>query len=264
MKMKRTMALVCLLSLFLLTGCGLPDIRMPDLIKPTPTPVPVTATPSPTPAPTVTPAGITITPSPRRVGSKNGSAGSLQLSNATGLRFRQIYLQEVGNDGWGKNLIPQESSIHPGEILLLFYPASSTPLFNMLLRDTDGRTYELDEVQFSDMSSGVLRKDQDGTVYIQYMSLSQRVELDTRGTSSAYEEEDDDDDEDDEEDIEEEDPEYDYDDDDDDEEDDGDWEVYYYDEDEDEEEDDWWDEDEEEFDIVTGSYYYYGDDDGEE
>ena len=185
MKLRRlTGLLLGAMALGLLSGCGVPKITLPDLIKATPTPLPTRAPtptpPKPSPLPTLTP-----TPAPRQLGIRNGSAGSVQLSNGTGMRFRQFYLQAVGGNGWGRNLIPPENSIHVGETFAFFYPQAAQGRFNLLFNDENGMGFELYDVQLSDMASGILQYDsRAGEMYIAYMSLSSLKRTDTRDAQS--------------------------------------------------------------------------------
>ena len=264
-----------LLSLTALSGCKL-KIDMPELIKATPTPAP-TAPPTATPLPATATPTTSPTPAPRMLGSRTGSAGRVQFNNATGMRFRQVYLQAQGGEGWGRNLLPTESSIHVNENFMLNYPQAGGGVFNFLFRDEQGNSYELDAIPVTDMSLATLQYDRaQGDVYLIYQSLSEQVQKDTRATSSHQGEREEDEDE-----EYDEDEDYDYYDDEDEEleeEDsskkkkknnsDGDEDEESDEEDEDEDEDsedeDSEDEDEEYFDIDSEDYYYYNPEDDEE
>lgn len=185
--------LLAALSSALLTGCG-ENINLPSLMQDSPTPsaeqpepsvtqVPaepvVSADPTATPAPTAAP-----TKAPRMIGRKTTAAGSVRISNSTGMRFRQLFLQISGMDDWGRNLIPGEGSIHVSEQFTLYYPeAVAGNTYNMRLRDSDGMIYEIYNVNLTDMDTAVLRKDDEDVVYLSYMSLSTHNEQDTRNSS---------------------------------------------------------------------------------
>lgn len=186
-----------LLALLACSGCRL-KLEMPELIKATPTPAPTPA-PTATPLPTAPAPTATMTPAPRQIGSKTGSAGRVQFTNSTGKRFRQVYLQAQGGEGWGRNLLPSESSIHVNENFVLYYPQAGGGLFNFLFQDEKGVQFELRSIPVTDMSAATLEYDKaEGDVYLLYQSLSDQTQKDTRKTSSHQggDEEDEDEDED--------------------------------------------------------------------
>ena len=260
-----------LLSLTALSGCKV-GIEMPELIKATPTPAPTpppTATPVPaTPLPTQKP-----TPAPRMLGSKTGSAGRVQFINATGMRFRQVYLQARGGEGWGRNFLPTESSIHVNENFVLNYPQAGGGIFNFLFQDEQGIRYELRSIPVTDMATATLQYDRaQGDVYLIYQSLSEQTQKDTRNTSSHQGEREDDEDEDEDdydEDYDEDEDYEDYDEDEDeieedDEEDSSKKKKNKNDEDREDDAEDSDEEDEEYFDIDSEDYYYYNPEDDDE
>ena len=184
---KRLLPLI--LGCFLLSGCG-SSIKLPSLLQSTPTPAitPVeTKVPETTLIPeisaTPTPA-FSPTAAPRMIGRKTTSAGSAMISNSTGTRFRQLFLQVSGTGDWGRNLIPSEGSIRVSEQFTLYYPeAVNGNTYDLRLRDDDGTLYEIYGVDLTDIDSAVLRKDDEDVVYLSYMSKNTKSEKDTRGSS---------------------------------------------------------------------------------
>ena len=187
----RSILLVSVLACLCLSGCE-QKFNLTPLVRNTPTPQPAssaeasdtavkkaTATPIPTRAP-----GLSATPSPRRVGIREGSAGSVYVSNSSGQRIREILLQVSGSENWGRNLIPGEASVHVGEAFQLFYPPlSSGSSYNLRLVDNEGISYEIYGVDLADMENAILRKDEAGNVYLAYTSKSTHTEKDTLGSS---------------------------------------------------------------------------------
>ena len=182
-----------ILTCFFLSGCD-QKLNLAPLVRNTPTPVPSSdskssqtsaakkAAATPTSAPV--PAGASVTPSPRRVGIREGSAGSVLISNSSGQRIRQVFLQTSGSDSWGRNLIPGEASVYMGEVFQLYYPPlSSGGSYNLRMVDNNSTTYEIYGVDLTDMQNAILRMDDQGSVYLAYMSLSSGAEEDTRGSS---------------------------------------------------------------------------------
>lgn len=172
-----------------------------------PTAVPATATPAPT-----------STPAPRSIGEKNSKSKYVYLTNNLSTKIREFYLMVSGEDEWGENLIPSETSIKKSEQVQLFYTpesdsheeetvsedetADSENLYDMKIVTADGDIYEIYSVELGDMEKAVLTYDQDmGVAYLRYMSLTDKKEKDTKensqqtGVSDDYSEEDDQDDE---------------------------------------------------------------------
>lgn len=172
-----------------------------------PTAVPATATPAPT-----------STPAPRSIGEKNSKSKYVYLTNNLSTKIREFYLMVSGEDEWGENLIPSETSIKKSEQVQLFYTpesdsheeetisedetADSENLYDMKIVTADGDIYEIYSVELGDMEKVVLTYDQDmGVAYLRYMSLTDKKEKDTKensqqtGASDDYSEEDDQDDE---------------------------------------------------------------------
>lgn len=172
-----------------------------------PTAVPATATPAPT-----------STPAPRSIGEKNSKSKYVYLTNNLSTKIREFYLMVSGEDEWGENLIPSETSIKKSEQVQLFYTpesdsheeetvsedetADSENLYDMKIVTADGDIYEIYSVELGDMEKAVLTYDQDMRVaYLRYMSLTDKKEKDTKensqqtGASDDYSEEDDQDDE---------------------------------------------------------------------
>lgn len=172
-----------------------------------PTAVPATATPAPT-----------STPAPRSIGEKNSKSKYVYLTNNLSTKIREFYLMVSGEDEWGENLIPSETSIKKSEQVQLFYTpesdsheeetvsedetADSENLYDMKIVTADGDIYEIYSVELGDMEKAVLTYDQDmGVAYLRYMSLTDKKEKDTKensqqtGASDDYSEEDDQDDE---------------------------------------------------------------------
>ena len=244
-------ALLCLA----LSGCALRP--MPLIPEDTATPVPTASlTPSPTPEPVPLEAAPPATPTPiparsdrpRIIGSKSTAAGSVLLTNQSGMRIRELYLAEAYSEEWGRNLIPSESSIREGEKIKLFYPAipeDSEGYYDILVRCEDGYTDVIYYVRLADTSEGAITYDpSDGYLHLTELTAASadpssdssenggnQSGSDRRRSSRSEEDSEDEDEEDswdeDEEDSEDEDEEDDEDSWDD--EDDEDWEVYYYD-----------------------------------
>ena len=168
-----------------------------------PTAVPATATPAPT-----------STPAPRSIGEKNSKSKYVYLTNNLSTKIREFYLMVSGEDEWGENLIPSETSIKKSEQVQLFYTpesdsheeetvsedetADSENLYDMKIVTADGDIYEIYSVELGDMEKAVLTYDQDmGVAYLRYMSLTDKKEKDTKensqqtGASDDYSEEDD-------------------------------------------------------------------------
>lgn len=191
------------------SGCGKssePEAE-PTVPATAPTAVPATATPAPT-----------STPAPRSIGEKNSKSKYVYLTNNLSTKIREFYLMVSGEDEWGENLIPSETSIKKSEQVQLFYTpesdsheeetvsedetADSENLYDMKIVTADGDIYEIYSVELGDMEKAVLTYDQDmGVAYLRYMSLTDKKEKDTKensqqtGASDDYSEEDDQDDE---------------------------------------------------------------------
>lgn len=167
-----------------------------------PTAVPATATPAPT-----------STPAPRSIGEKNSKSKYVYLTNNLSTKIREFYLMVSGEDEWGENLIPSETSIKKSEQVQLFYTpesdsheeetvsedetADSENLYDMKIVTADGDIYEIYSVELGDMEKAVLTYDQDmGVAYLRYMSLTDKKEKDTKensqqtGASDDYSEDD--------------------------------------------------------------------------
>lgn len=195
------------------SGCG--KSSEPEAEPTVPAAAP-TAVPTAVPA-TVTPAP-TSTPAPRSIGEKNSKSKYVYLTNNLSTKIREFYLMVSGEDEWGENLIPSETSIKKSEQVQLFYTpesdsheeetvsedetADSENLYDMKIVTADGDIYEIYSVELGDMEKAVLTYDQDmGVAYLRYMSLTDKKEKDTKensqqtGASDDYSEEDDQDDE---------------------------------------------------------------------
>ena len=195
------------------SGCGKssePEAE-PTVPAAAPTAVPTAVLATATPAPTSTPA-------PRSIGEKNSKSKYVYLTNNLSTKIREFYLMVSGEDEWGENLIPSETSIKKSEQVQLFYTpesdsheeetvseddtADSENLYDMKIVTADGDIYEIYSVELGDMEKAVLTYDQDmGVAYLRYMSLTDKKEKDTKensqqtGASDDYSEEDDQDDE---------------------------------------------------------------------
>lgn len=195
------------------SGCG--KSSEPEAEPTVPAAAP-TAVPTAVPA-TATPAS-TSTPAPRSIGEKNSKSKYVYLTNNLSTKIREFYLMVSGEDEWGENLIPSETSIKKSEQVQLFYTpesdsheeetvsedetADSENLYDMKIVTADGDIYEIYSVELGDMEKAVLTYDQDmGVAYLRYMSLTDKKEKDTKensqqtGASDDYSEEDDQDDE---------------------------------------------------------------------
>ena len=162
-----------------------------------PTAVPATATPDPT-----------STPAPRSIGEKNSKSKYVYLTNNLSTKIREFYLMVSGEDEWGENLIPSETSIKKSEQVQLFYTpesdsheeetvsedetADSENLYDMKIVTADGDIYEIYSIELGDMEKAVLTYDQDmGVAYLRYMSLTDKKEKDTKENSQQTEASDD-------------------------------------------------------------------------
>ena len=162
-----------------------------------PTAVPATATPAPT-----------STPAPRSIGEKNSKSKYVYLTNNLSTKIREFYLMVSGEDEWGENLIPSETSIKKSEQVQLFYTpesdshegetvsedetADSENLYDMKIVTADGDIYEIYSIELGDMEKAVLTYDQDmGVAYLRYMSLTDKKEKDTKENSQQTEASDD-------------------------------------------------------------------------
>lgn len=162
-----------------------------------PTAVPATATPAPT-----------STPAPRSIGEKNSKSKYVYLTNNLSTKIREFYLMVSGEDEWGENLIPSETSIKKSEQVQLFYTpesdshegetvsedetADSENLYDMKIVTADGDIYEIYSIELGDMEKAALTYDQDmGVAYLRYMSLTDKKEKDTKENSQQTEASDD-------------------------------------------------------------------------
>ena len=162
-----------------------------------PTAVPATATPAPT-----------STPAPRSIGEKNSKSKYVYLTNNLSTKIREFYLMVSGEDEWGENLIPSETSIKKSEQVQLFYTpesdsyegetvsedetADTENLYDMKIVTADGDIYEIYSIELGDMEKAVLTYDQDmGVAYLRYMSLTDKKEKDTKENSQQTEASDD-------------------------------------------------------------------------
>lgn len=162
-----------------------------------PTAVPATATPAPT-----------STPAPRSIGEKNSKSKYVYLTNNLSTKIREFYLMVSGEDEWGENLIPSETSIKKSEQVQLFYTpesdsheeetvsedetADSENLYDMKIVTANGDIYEIYSIELGDMEKAVLTYDQDmGVAYLRYMSLTDKKEKDTKENSQQTEASDD-------------------------------------------------------------------------
>lgn len=163
--------------------------------------IPTTA---PTAAPTVPPVTVTpaptATPAPRIIGNKNSQSKFVYLTNKLDSDIRELYLMASGAEDWGDNLIPSESSIKTAEQVQMFYtpesakesPESSSEngdspavVYDMKMVTAEGNTFEIYRVELNDMEKAALNFDKGtSSVYIRYMSLTEKKEKDTKGNSS--------------------------------------------------------------------------------
>ena len=177
------------------SGCGKssePEAE-PTVPAAAPTAVPATATPAPT-----------STPAPRSIGEKNSKSKYVYLTNNLSTKIREFYLMVSGEDEWGENLIPSETSIKKSEQVQLFYTpesdshegetvsedetADSENLYDMKIVTADGDIYEIYSIELGDMEKAVLTYDQDmGVAYLRYMSLTDKKEKDTKENSQQTE-----------------------------------------------------------------------------
>ena len=180
MKKRRScflLASVIALTSIMAAGCSEADLEK-KLMRQTPTPAPtLTASaeekdsdlvdavrdpiePAPTiPAETPTPAP-TSTPAPRMIGTKTSQSKYIFLTNAIDNPLREIYMCPFGWMDWGKNLIPAETTIKPGERVQMFYDesqASADGLYNMKFVDKAGNAYGVYAVELGDMESASLQ-----------------------------------------------------------------------------------------------------------
>ena len=139
--------------------------------------VTVTLTPTPTLSPSPTP-----TPAPKKIGTKENSAGSMYVINNTGKRFRSLQVRAAYSEDWGRNLISSDSSILPGEDFYLYYPASDTD-HQLRLIDTDRNEYIMYSQNLSDMQNASLLLDGSGDAYFSYTSKTDQSQRDTNGYS---------------------------------------------------------------------------------
>ena len=176
-KISFLLASMIALTSMLATGCSEADIEN-KLMRQTPTPAPTLEAAVPTgdpdlveavrdpisPAPTIpestpTPAP-TSTPAPRMIGTKTPQSKYVFLTNAIDNPLREIYMCPFGFMDWGKNLIPSETTIKPGERVQMFYDeagGSSDGLFNMKFVDKAGNAYGVYAVELGDMESASLQ-----------------------------------------------------------------------------------------------------------
>lgn len=181
------------------SGCGKssePEAE-PTVPAAAPTAVPATATPAPT-----------STPAPRSIGEKNSKSKYVYMTNNLSTKIREFYLMVSGEDEWGENLIPSETSIKKSEQVQLFYTpesdshegetvsedetADSENLYDMKIVTADGDIYEIYSIELGDMEKAVLTYDQDmGVAYLRYMSLTDKKEKDTKENSQQTEASDD-------------------------------------------------------------------------
>lgn len=200
MKMLLTVSTAVALTL---SGCGKSSEPEAEPTVPAaaptavPTAVPATATPDPT-----------STPAPRSIGEKNSKSKYVYLTNNLSTKIREFYLMVSGEDEWGENLIPSETSIKKSEQVQLFYTpesdsheeetvsedetADSENLYDMKIVTADGDIYEIYSIELGDMEKAVLTYDQDmGVAYLRYMSLTDKKEKDTKENSQQTEASDD-------------------------------------------------------------------------
>ncbi len=195
------------------SGCGKSSETEPEPAAPAavptaaPTAVPITATPAPT-----------STPAPRSIGEKNPKSKYVYLTNNLNTRIREFYLMVSGDEDWGENLIPSETSVKKSEQVQLFYTPESENdenemdsedetedskiFYDMKIVTAEGDIYEIYSIELGDMEKASLTYDQEmGIAYLRYMSLADKKEKDTKensqqtGASDDYSEEDDSDDE---------------------------------------------------------------------
>ena len=193
--MKNTMKMLLTLSTAValtFSGCGKSSEPEAEPTVPAaaptavPTAVPATATPAPT-----------STPAPRSIGEKNSKSKYVYLTNNLSTKIREFYLMVSGEDEWGENLIPSETSIKKSEQVQLFYTPESDSheeetvsedetadrenLYDMMIVTADGDIYEIYSVELGDMEKAVLTYDQDmGVAYLRYMSLTDKNEKDKK------------------------------------------------------------------------------------
>ena len=99
--------------------------------------------------------------------------------------LRKIYIRVSGTEEWGNNLIPAESSVRAAEEVNMYYEPSAEEgtLYNMQIVAEDGNTYEIYNVELSDMERASLHLEE-GSVYLRYLSLSTKNETTTTESDS--------------------------------------------------------------------------------
>lgn len=185
MKKNRRMilAVLCTVLAVMVSGCGkeddepLVEMNPVPAVTATPTPVPVTPTPAPT-----------ATPGPRMIGTKNANAKFIYLTNSTKSDIREIYVKISGEEEWGKNLIPAEASIKAAEQVQMYYTPSEAEgehTYSIKLLTRDGKNSEIFRISLEDMEKASIQSDEEqGILYLRYMSLSEKKEKDTKDTAT--------------------------------------------------------------------------------
>ena len=139
-----------------------PAVTSTPTPAPTATPIPATATPVPT-----------STPAPRRIGTKTPQSKYVYLTNGLTEALREVYLRGSGEEDWGKNMIPVESTVKASEKVQMCYTPSDTGggLYDLKVVDKKGNSYAIYEINVGDFEEGTVRVEND-SAYLSYISLS--------------------------------------------------------------------------------------------
>ena len=184
MKYARVLIIAAAAAMLAAGGCSFSKqresaVKVDPTATPTPTPTPVpTATPTPTPAPTSTPA-------PRMIGTKTSQSKYVFITNNTNNPLREVYLRISDTEDWGRNMVPNETTVKAAEKVQMFYdpPTQENTLHDMKIVDKSGNSYAIYYIDFSDMENASLRV-QDGSAYLSYMSLSSNKEASTQNSET--------------------------------------------------------------------------------
>ena len=139
-----------------------PAVTSTPTPAPTATPIPATATPVPT-----------STPAPRRIGTKTPQSKYVYLTNGLAEALREVYLRGSGDEDWGKNMIPVESTVKASEKVQMCYTPSDIGggFYDLKVVDKKGNSYAIYEINIGDFEEGTVRVEDD-SAYLSYISLS--------------------------------------------------------------------------------------------
>ena len=154
----------------------------------------VTAVATPTPAPVETPvpavetpavAVPTSTPVPNLIGTKTSQGKYIFLTNNNDKPLREIYLREAGEEDWGKNLIPMESTVKQSETVQMYYAASPNDptTLDMKVVDKAGNSFAMYSIDFTDIESASFRV-QEETGTLSWISVTSHNEVITEWTDT--------------------------------------------------------------------------------